>query len=116
MMEMEYDAQAMRHAAAQAAESQGYRTRVKNLEPGTMVKYPGARGRRAVVIAVHHPHPYWPTLSLVVWRMPHGWSETDRFSLDALDPEQMIEDTIPEDRHTRTENVRRALTEMRWDG
>lgn len=57
-------------------------SRVCDLVPGDLVAIP--TGDSAVYVA-QTPHPLWPGLHLVIWRMPDGtWSH------DALDARQVV--------------------------
>jgi hypothetical protein len=62
-------------------------TTVRDLRPGEVIEL---HGDCATVVAVHHPHPKYPTLSMVIWRVFEGPLFKARWSVDALDPRQEV--------------------------
>lgn len=75
-------------------------TRVLQLTPGDEV---GAFGRSGTFIA-RCPHPLFPGLQLVVWKMDDGsWSH------DALRVEQDVGEAAPTTEASRELRLRRAL-------
>lgn len=61
--------------------SQAWPARVRNLLPGDRVTL----GDQTAVFACRMPHPIWPTMQLVVWRLADG-----EWSLDALGEDQEV--------------------------
>lgn len=81
--------------------------KIRELLPGDRVSG-GAGGGFATLISWSTPHPMWPGLALVVWRMRDG-----RLQLDALDPEY----TAPTvHRVEQTEDQRMASLRSAIDG
>lgn len=78
-------------------------TKVNELRPGDEVIFGGGR---ATFVATE-PHPKYPSLRLVIWRLDDG-----SWSLDALDPWQVV-GTI--DLDMRTPDVRWARVERAFD-
>ena len=78
--------------------------KVADLTPGDLFDVP-FRGGTAVFVAQVDPHPIWPYLRLVIWRMGDGsWSH------DALDARQDVgEPRLPASPQERAERVRAAL-------
>lgn len=78
-------------------------SRVRDLQPGDEVRNAGL----SAVFVVATQHPIWPSLQLVVWRMPdgNGWSH------DALDARQEIGDVTPSTLEERMARLRKALLE-----
>lgn len=78
-------------------------SRVCDLQPGDEVTN---AGMSAVFVAATQ-HPIWPSLRLVVWRMPdgRGWSH------DALNAQQEIGVVTPSTLEERMARVRKALLE-----
>lgn len=74
---------------------------VYDLLPGDEVTVPGLAS--AVHIA-HLPHPYYPALELVIWRLADG-----TVSLDALDMQQEVGELTPAAWPERRDRLRRAL-------
>lgn len=52
--------------------------RVNELKPGDVIHLPGEDGTATFIIA-HSPHPLYPHLWLVIWRLSNG-----TYSFDAL--------------------------------
>lgn len=78
-------------------------SRVRDLQSGDEVRNAGM----SAVFVVATQHPIWPSLQLVVWRMPdgNGWSH------DALDARQEIGDITPSTIEERMVRLRKALLE-----
>jgi hypothetical protein len=84
-------------------------TRVNELMPGMKVNMP--TGEQATFV-VQTQHPLWPSLQLVVWKMPNDWpndSGEGAWSHDALDPRQDIGTVVPSTPYEREVNLRAAL-------
>lgn len=79
------------------------KSRVCDLKPGDEVSN---AGMSAVFVAATQ-HPIWPSLQLVVWRMPdgNGWSH------DALNTQQEIGTVTPSTPEERMVRLRKALLE-----
>lgn len=60
-------------------------------------------GERAVFVAVSFPHPLYPSLALVIWRLDTGWSH------DALSLNQDVGEPVPDGHVARTARLRKAL-------
>lgn len=74
-------------------------TTVQNLVPGDLVENSGA----SALFVAQTEHPIWPSLQLVIWRMPDGsWSH------DALDARQDV-GQIAADQVGNVERLRKAL-------
>lgn len=43
--------------------------RVCNLKPGMVISLEGSDETEATVLAVHHPHPKYPSFELVLWQV-----------------------------------------------
>ena len=83
-------------------------TRVQELMPGMKVNMP--TGEQATFV-VQAQHPLWPSLQLVVWRMPNDWPNSGEgvWSHDALDALQDIGTVVPSTSYERETNLRTAL-------
>lgn len=77
-------------------------TTVADLASGMRVRVPGETD--AATFVQRAPHPLWPHLQLVVWRLPGGaWSH------DALHAAQEVGEVLPSTAEERTQALRRAL-------
>ncbi|GAA1401861.1 hypothetical protein GCM10009613_60900 [Pseudonocardia kongjuensis] len=80
--------------------------RIADLRPGDRLEG-SPTGESATLISWSVPHPVYPALALVVWRMGDG-----RLSLDALDPEQHDVTgsvVVEQSEDQRLESLRRAI-------
>lgn len=80
--------------------------KIRDLRPGDRLDG-SPTGESATLISWSVPHPVYPGLALVVWRMGDG-----RLSLDALDPEQHDvtgSRVVAQSEDERLESLRRAL-------
>lgn len=77
-------------------------TTVAGMTPGDRVSIPGGEG--AATFVQRAPHPLYPHLCLVVWRMPDGsWSH------DALAAAQDVGEVLPATPDGRRQALRQAL-------
>lgn len=75
-------------------------TRVSELLPGDLV----SQGGMQAVFITHCPHPVWPRLRLVIWRLDDGgWSH------DALDADQDVGEAAPATSEERQHRLRAVL-------
>ncbi len=73
------------------------------LLPGDKVELPGT-SRWAIYVGRVIPHPIYPTLALVIWRLDDGtWSH------DALDPQQDVGNVTTRSNDKRQANLRWAF-------
>jgi hypothetical protein len=78
------------------------RATVETLRPGQVVSIPEL-GLSATFVQ-QAPHPIWPNLRLVIWKMADGsWSH------DALDPRQDVGEIEPATPEALLANLRAAL-------
>ena len=84
-------------------------TTVADLEPGDRLTMPwpfGGTGEKTSTFVAQCPHPLWPHLQLVIWRMDDlTWSH------DALDARQELPGTIdrPADGFARLDRLHKAI-------
>lgn len=83
-------------------------TTVRDLIPGdAVIDRLGMFDGDPVFVARVEPHPLYPTLVMVIWRMPdRSWSH------DALDARQEVGDTRPASAEQRTSRLRAALGQV----
>jgi hypothetical protein len=72
---------------------------VSGLLPGDLVKHGEAEG----LFVCQVPHPFYPGLMLVIWRLEDGWS------FDALDSRQYIGEAVRSTDRERERRLRDAL-------
>lgn len=79
---------------------------VADLTPGDVVALP-ILGQPTTFVGSLTPHPLYPGLTLVVWRLPDG-HPAGQWSHDALDPQQYVGEVVSTPAERR-QNLRRAL-------
>lgn len=81
--------------------------RVFDLQPGMQFKFPfsGGEGKVSTFITWKDQHPIWPSLALVIWRLPGGEYSFDALSLVQELPWMPIEQSKEE----RTQNLFTAM-------
>jgi hypothetical protein len=74
-----------------------------DLLPGDLV----VLGGQSAVFITRTQHPIFPSLQLVIWKMPDGWDF--EWSLDALSADQEVGVVIGSTGDERMERLRKAM-------